>query len=135
MTDNPKTIPPPDWAEVWGRIPYNPNAERAAFNATTNGPTSAIPKDHGQPAPAVPVSTSGNVRPLQPPPGINLIDAICVAADQRERQQAQAPDMLAQAMTMMMQQQSTMLALLAQIVTNLESGTAKSAKPKAGGSK
>ena len=58
-----------------------------------------------------------------------------VAADQRERQQAQAPDMLAQAMTMMMQQQSTMLALLAQIVTNLESGTAKSGKPKPGGSK
>jgi hypothetical protein len=73
--------------------------------------------------------------PLQPPPGINLVDAICISADRRERQQAQAPDMMmqmTQAMMTMMQQQSTMIALLAQIVTNQD---AKPDKPKAGGSK
>jgi hypothetical protein len=60
MTDNLKTTPPPDWAEDWGRIPYNPNQERAAFNATTNGPTSAIPKDFASQRPqcrSAPVAT------------------------------------------------------------------------------
>jgi hypothetical protein len=69
---------------------------------------------------------------MKPPPGIDLVDKICLAADARERQQAAVPDTMAQmtqAMMMMMQQQSTMIALLAQIVTNQD------AKPKAGGSK
>jgi hypothetical protein len=72
---------------------------------------------------------------MKPPPGIELIDRICIAADQRERQQAAAPGTMAQmmqAMTMMLQQQSTMIALLAQIVTNQD---AKPDKSKTGGSK
>jgi hypothetical protein len=55
-------------------------------------------------------------RPLQPPPGIDLVDKICLAADQRERQQAQAPDRMEQMMAAcatMMQQQSAIIALLA----------------------
>jgi hypothetical protein len=83
----------------------------------------------------VPVSTSGNTRPLQPPPGINLIDAICVAADQRERQQAAQPDMMAQmaqAMMTMQQMQTQMLQALTALVLRMEDKPKpKQAAPKA----
>ena len=57
--------------------------------------------------------------PLRPPPGIDLIDAICISADQRERAQAQAPDTTQQmlrAMTMMMQMQAQMMQALTALV-------------------
>jgi hypothetical protein len=55
-------------------------------------------------------------RPLQPPPGVALIDKICIAADQRERRQAQAPDRMEQmmvAMAQMMEMQTRTLQALA----------------------
>jgi len=35
---------PPDWAEDWGKIPYNPMAERAVFALATGGPVGMIPR-------------------------------------------------------------------------------------------
>jgi len=67
-------------------------------------------------------------RPLRPPPGIDLIDKICVAADQRERQQAQAPDMMVQmtqAMAQMTQQQTQIIAALAALVSRMQDHTPK----------
>jgi hypothetical protein len=61
--------------------------------------------------------------PLQPPPGIALVDAICISADQRERQQAQAPDMMQQMMAVMtkqMEMQSQILAALAAVVARMD---------------
>jgi hypothetical protein len=101
----------------------DPMQDRAAFNIATSGPTSAIPKDHRQSSPAAPVSTSGNIRPLGPPPGSELIDKICIAADQRERQQAAQPDMMAQMMAVMLKQsemQSQMLAALVALLARME---------------
>jgi hypothetical protein len=42
---------------------------------------------------------------VKPPPGVDLVDKIAVAFDQRERQQAQRPDFMETAM-MMLQIQS-----------------------------
>ena len=61
--------------------------------------------------------------PLRPPPGIDLIDAICISADLRERQQAQAPDMMQQMMAVMtkqMEMQSQILASLAAVVARMD---------------
>jgi hypothetical protein len=58
-------------------------------------------------------------RPLQPPPGVDLIDRICLAADQRERRQAQAPDRMEQmmaALAQMMEMQTRTLQALATVV-------------------
>jgi len=69
-------------------------------------------------------------RLLRPPPGIDLIDEICISADQRERMQAAQPDktqQMMQAMAMMMQQQTQMLALLAQLTNKEEASPAKEA--------
>jgi hypothetical protein len=66
-------------------------------------------------------------RPLQPPPGVALIDKICIAADQRERRQAQAPDRMEQmmvALTQMMEMQTRTLQALAAVVM-------RDVKPKA----
>jgi len=54
-------------------------------------------------------------RPLQPPPGVDWIDKICVAADRRERAQAQRPDFMETAM-MVLQIQSQQIAALAALV-------------------
>jgi hypothetical protein len=94
-------------------INYNPMADREAYNIAASGPTSAIPKDHRQSAPVAPVSTSGNVRPLGPMPGVDWVDKICIAADQRERAQAQQPDFTAMLMTMQNTQNLMMQALAA----------------------
>jgi hypothetical protein len=62
-------------------------------------------------------------RPLQPPPGIALVDAICISADQRERAQAAAPDMMAQMAQAMMTMQNTqnmMMQALAALMLRLE---------------
>jgi hypothetical protein len=115
-------------------IDYNPMADRAAFNIATSGPTSAIPKDYGQPAPVAPVNTSGNVRPLGPMPGIDLVDRICIAADQRERAQAaQATDFtqMMAVMTKQMEMHSQMLTALVALVARMDD----KAKPKPEGKK
>jgi hypothetical protein len=67
-------------------------------------------------------------RPLQPPPGIDLVDKICLAADQRERQQAMRPDFMESAM-MMLQIQSQQIAALAALVMRNDNPKAKP-KPK-----
>jgi hypothetical protein len=62
-------------------------------------------------------------RPLRPPPGIDLIDAICISADQRERQQAAAPERMEQMMAVMtkqMEMQSQILASLAAVVARMD---------------
>jgi hypothetical protein len=66
--------------------------------------------------------------PLQPPPGIDLIDKIAVAFDQRERRQAQRPDFMETAM-MMLQIQSQQIAALAALVLKDDKAKPK-AKPK-----
>jgi hypothetical protein len=63
---------------------------------------------------------------MKPPPGVDLVDKIAVAFDQRERRQAQRPDFMESAM-MMLQIQSQQIAALAALV--LKDGKAK-AKPK-----
>jgi hypothetical protein len=60
---------------------------------------------------------------MRPPPGIDLVDKICLAADQRERAQAQAPDMMmqmAQAMMAMQTTQTQMLQALVALVARME---------------
>jgi hypothetical protein len=67
-------------------------------------------------------------RSLQPPPGIGLIDAMCIAADARERAQAQQPADLAQmmaVMTKMMEMQSQTLQAVAAAILREDK-----AKPK-----
>jgi hypothetical protein len=120
--NKPATAPPPDWAYDWGRVPFDPNAERAAFNATTNGPAPMTPRPTAPAAP--PANTSGwqPERGLGPQPGIDLIDRMCVAADRRERQQAQQPDLtqMAQALMMMQTTQTQMMQVLAALALRLE---------------
>jgi hypothetical protein len=112
------------------RIPFDPNAERAAANFSTGGPTGMIPRTTTAPAPASPANTSGwqNQRPLGPQPGIDLIDRIVTAADQRERHEAQRPDFMEAAMQMLTMQ-SQQIAALAALVMREDKPKAK-AKPK-----
>jgi hypothetical protein len=121
MTDTPKN-PPPDWALDMAQLRYDPMEDRAAFNIATSGPTSAIPKDHRQSAPAAPVSTSGNVRPLSPPPGIALIDRLVAQTEAQERAKAQQPDFtqMMMVMTKQMEMQSQMLTALVALVARME---------------
>ena len=103
-------------------INYNPMADREAYNIAASGPTSAIPKDHRQSAPAAPVSTSGNVRPLSPPPGIALIDRLVAQTEAQERAKAQQPDFtqMMMVMTKQMEMQSQMLTALVALVARME---------------
>jgi hypothetical protein len=122
MTDNTRGWVP-DWAVDMARIPFDPNAERAAVNATTNGPRGMIPRDTTAPAPAAATPSSGwqNERPLGTQPGIDLIDRMCIAADRRERQQAMRPDsdrMMETMMQMMQLQSQTLQAVAAAILRN-----------------
>jgi len=69
-------------------------------------------------------------RPLRPPAGIDWVDKICLAADARERAQAQAPDTMMQMMTVcatMMQMQTQTLAALAALVSRMEDQKPKKA--------
>jgi hypothetical protein len=122
MTDNARNWVL-DWALDMARIPFDPNAERAAVNATTNGPRGMIPRDTTAPAPAPAPPSSGwqSERPLGPQPKIDLIDQICIAADRRERQQAQRPDserMMELMLQMMTMQSQTLQAVAAAILRN-----------------
>jgi hypothetical protein len=112
--------PPPDWAYDWGRVPYNPMEDARAFNMATSGPSPMTPRGETA-APAPPANTGGwqAERGLGPQPGINLIDAMCINADQRERAQAQQPDFTAMLMTMQ-QTQTQMMQVLAALVLRLE---------------
>ena len=56
---------------------------------------------------------------MNPPPGVDWVDKICLAADARERQQAQQPDLM-QAVTMMMQMQTQTLTALAALVLRMD---------------
>ena len=130
MTDNAKSWVP-DWAIDMARIPFDPNAERAAANFSTGGPTGMIPRNPTvEPAPPPQASTSGwqNERPLGAQPGVDLIDRMCINADQRERQQAMRPDFTEAAM-MMLQLQSQQIAALAALVMREGKPKAK-AKPR-----
>jgi hypothetical protein len=76
--------------------------------------------------------------PIQPPPGIALIDKICIAADQRERQQAQqaqAPDMtqMMAVMMKMMEMQSLTLRALTALVMGDDENKPKAKAEAAGG--
>jgi hypothetical protein len=127
MIDEAKrpTEPPPDWAYDWGRVPYNPMEDARAFNMTTSGPSPMTPRGETA-APAPPANTSGwqAEHGLGPQPGINLIDRMCINADQRERAQAQRPDLM-QVMMMMTQQQNQIIAALAALVARMEDQTPK----------
>jgi hypothetical protein len=119
---NKQNNPLPDWAVDMAKVPYNPMQERAAFNFSTGGPCSSLPKVSragnsavDPPAPSAPSSGWQAERELGPQPGIDLIDRMVTAADQRERQQTQGPDLM-QAAMMMMQLQSQQIAALAALV-------------------
>jgi hypothetical protein len=108
----------PDWVEDWMRVPYNPMQDRAAFNFSAGGPCAAIPRDPIKVTPAAPATnSSGWQRPVElgPQPGIDLIDRMVTAADARERQQAQQPDLM-QTMMQMLTMQSQQIAMLAAMV-------------------
>jgi hypothetical protein len=134
MSDEPKNWVP-DWAWDWGKVPFDPNAERAAFNATANGPRPMSPPQDSKVSPPNPPGSGTGwqaERGLQPQPGIDLIDRICINADQRERAQAQQPDLM-QVLLQQQEQQTKILALLAQILTNKEAAKASPDQPKAKG--
>ena len=110
MTDNAKPWVP-DWALDMARVPFDPNAERAAANFSTGGPTGMIPRDTTAPAsaPAPPSSGWQNERPLGTQPGID-------------------PDFMESAM-MVLQIQSQQIAALAALVMRNDNPKAKP-KPK-----
>jgi hypothetical protein len=116
------------------KVDYDPRADLKAYGFATGGPCGAIPRDPGvETAAPPPQNTSGwqAERPLQPQPGIDLIDRMCINADQRERQQAAAPDTMTQMMaacTTMMQMQSQTIQALTALV--LGEDDKPKAKPK-----
>jgi hypothetical protein len=129
MTDTKSWVP--DWAVDMAKVPFDPNAERAAANFSTGGPRGMIPRATTATPSAPPQGNRSGwqaERPLQPQPGIDLIDRMVTAADQRERQQAQRPDIM-QAAMMMLQIQSQQIAALAALVLKEDKAKAK-AKPK-----
>jgi hypothetical protein len=114
-------------------INYNPMADLKAYGFATGGPCGAIPRNPAvETAAPPPQNTNGwqAEHPLQPQPGIDLIDRMCINADQRERQQAAAPDTMMQMMTAcatMMQMQTQTLAALAALVSRMEDQKPKKA--------
>ena len=71
---------------------------------------------------------------MKPPPGVDLIDKMCIAADQRERQQAQRPDSerMMEIMVKMMEMQSQTLQAVAAAILRDDKGKAKpKSKPEA----
>jgi hypothetical protein len=115
-------------------INYNAMDDLRAYSFATGGPCGAIPRDPAvETAAPPPQNTSGwqAERPLQPQPGIDLIDRMCINADQRERQQAAAPDTMTQMMTVcatMMQMQTQTLAAVAALVSRMEDQKPKKAR-------
>jgi len=68
---------------------------------------------------------------VNPPPGVDLIDKMCIAADRRERQQAMRPDSerMMEIMVQMMQMQSQTLQAVAAAILRNDKGKPKP-KPK-----
>jgi hypothetical protein len=101
------------------QIPYDARADLKAYGFASGGPTSAIPADHNSQAtpPNPPGSGTGwqSQRELGPQPGIDLIDRMCINADQRERAQAQQPD-YQRMIEAMMKTQTMILELLARFI-------------------
>ena len=113
-------------------INYNAMDDLRAYSFATGGPCGAIPRGPAvETAAPPPQNTSGwqAERPLQPQPGIDLIDRMCINADQRERAQAQRPDFM-QAAMMMMQMQTQTLAALAALVSRMEDQKPKKASAR-----
>jgi hypothetical protein len=122
----------PDWAVDMARVPFDPNAERAAFNFAIGGPTGMIPRNDAARSQSAPAPAQANSSgwahevPLTNPPGTNYVDALCDAQDRRDRAQAQpsaAEKMLVMAQAVMAQQAAIMKLLLDQSRT-------KTPKPK-----
>jgi hypothetical protein len=122
MTD--KKPPIPDWAQDMAQIPFNPNAERAAFNFS-HSPCGMTPKDLSvsQSVKAAPPDTGWVERPMvnpdnpqHPVPGIAQCDRLMAAAERAERKEAQQPDLtrVMEAAMAMMQVQSQQIAILVQ---------------------
>ena len=134
----------PDWALDMARVPFDPNAERAAANFSTGGPIGMIPRATTAPAPVPPANTNGwqadhplvnPDAPAHPTPGVALIDRMVIAADQRERQQAQQPadsERMMEIMMKMMQMQSQTLQAVAAAILRDDKGKPKpKSKPEA----
>jgi hypothetical protein len=114
----------------------DPMADRAAYAIATGGPCGKIPADYSRQAtsrPNPPASATPGWQaeiPLQPQPGIDLIDRMVENATARERAQAQQPDMMTQMMaacTTMMQMQSQTIQALAAFVSCMEDQKPKKA--------
>ena len=69
---------------------------------------------------------------MKPPPGVDLIDRMCIAADQRERQQAMRPDSerMMEIMVKMMEMQSQTLQAVAAAILRGEKGPKAKPKPR-----
>jgi hypothetical protein len=67
---------------------------------------------------------------IQPPPGVDLVDKIAVAFDQRERAQAAAPDTMAQMVQVMMTMQATQTQMLQALTTIVMRMEEREALPK-----
>ena len=107
------------------QVDFDPMADRAAFNFGIGGPSPMIPrKSTVETAPPLPANTSGWQAeiPISSPPGVGLIDQMCINADAQERlQQAQPTDMMRMmqaCMAMMRLQTTTVQALAALIMRN-----------------
>jgi hypothetical protein len=119
------------------RLPYDARADLRAFNLATSGPSSMVPPSDpasSQPARSAP-NTSGwqAQRELGPQRDIELIDRMCVNADQREREQATAPDVMAQiaaACTAMVNLQSQTIQALALLLNNNDAEKDATAAPR-----
>jgi hypothetical protein len=70
---------------------------------------------------------------VKPPPGVDLIDRMCIAADQRERQQAMRPDserMMEIMVRMMAMQSQTLQAVAAATLCDDKGKPEPKPKPK-----
>jgi hypothetical protein len=117
----------------------DPMADRAAYAIATGGPCGMIPADYSRQAtsnrPNPPASATPGWQaeiPLQPQPGIDLIDRMVENATARERAQAQQPDMW-QVAAMMMQSMVQQNQILLQIVSKLQDQAAEKAEAKDSG--
>ena len=66
-------------------VSYNPMAERAAFNATTSGPSSAGAIPSAQQVSNVRGTGWATPFPIRPPDGVNHADRLMDEQDRRDR--------------------------------------------------
>jgi hypothetical protein len=113
-------------------INYNAMADLKAYGFATGGPCGAIPRNPAVETAAPPPQTTSGwqaERPLQPQPGIDLIDRMVENATARERAQAQQPDMW-QVAAIMMQSMVQQNQILLQIVSKLQDQADEKAEAK-----